>query len=103
MSPGWLTSFRGRLFFASVGGGHGRELWRSNGTAGGTRLVKDINPKKGLAPRSLTRVGRRLFLTADDGEHGQELWRSDGTAFGTRLVRDILQRRPAAGYSALTR
>src|ERR1700732_5293640 len=32
------------LFAASDGAAHGRELWQSDGTAAGTRMVLDINP-----------------------------------------------------------
>ena len=54
---------------------HGRELWRTDGTAAGTRLVHDVAPE-GLSshPRSLTASGGRLYFTADDGLTGQELW-----------------------------
>src|SRR5262249_39719521 len=54
---------------------HGRELWRSDGTAAGTVLVKDINPGSGSSnPEGLTLSGGHLFFTADDGVHGVELW-----------------------------
>lgn len=78
-----------RVFMAKRGA-EGTELWVSNGTKAGTRLVKDINPG-GLdgGPVNLTKVGRTLFFTIEDATHGRELWRTDGTRAGTRLVEDI--------------
>jgi ELWxxDGT repeat protein len=72
------------------------ELWRSDGTAGGTVQVKNIHPGAGdSSPEFLTDVGGSLFFTADDGLHGQELWTSDGTGAGTVEVKNI--RRGARG------
>ncbi len=42
-----LTNFQGTLYFAggaAVEGRAGVELWRSDGTVGGTFMVKDIDP-----------------------------------------------------------
>src|SRR5262249_34955493 len=75
---------------------NGVELWKSDGTAAGTLLVKDIFP--GLSffgapnssfPSNLTAVGNTLFFSATDGVNGTELWKSDGTTAGTVLVKDI--------------
>ena len=89
--PDELITFGGRLYFnADEGLPSGRELWTSDGTAGGTLLVKDI--WKGLAdsaPSELGAAGNRLFFTADDGVRGRELWTSDGTAAGTRMVKEL--------------
>ena len=87
---GQLTNVSGTLYFSADDGRHGQELWRSDGTVRGTRMVKDINP----GPRSgyfsgITPVGRTLYFSADDGVHGVELWRSDGTRAGTRMVKDL--------------
>ena len=97
-NPRDLASSGGILFFeANDGpGGHGDELWRSNGSETGTTLVKDINPSGSSSPYELTEVGAEVFFRADDGTYGRELWASDGSEAGTRRVKDI---NPGAGYS----
>ena len=88
--PRELTHVGRVVFFSATDGTHGRELWATDGTPEGTRLVRDIRPgDAGSTPRSLTRVGGLLYFSADDGSHGRELWVSDGTRPGTRLVRDL--------------
>jgi ELWxxDGT repeat protein len=90
--PHSLTNVNGTLFFSANDGVHGREVWRSDGTANGTGLVKDINPGSADALKkyaNLVNVNGILFFTANDGTHGRELWRSDGTVGGTALVKDI--------------
>ena len=89
-SPRDLTAMGSKLFFGADDGGSGAELWVSDGTAIGTRLVKDINVGVGsAAPLHLTQVGSTLYFRAHDGVNGYELWASDGTEVGTYLVKDI--------------
>jgi ELWxxDGT repeat protein len=78
------------LFFGGFGSG-GAQVWRTDGTAPGTKLVASIAPGffAGTTPSFLTVVGGKLFFSANDGAHGTELWVSDGTAAGTNLVKDI--------------
>ena len=80
-------------YFAANHPSYGRELWRTNGTRAGTRLVRDIRPgpKSSLAfaEDSFVEFRGQLYFVADDGQHGSELWRTDGTRKGTRMVRDI--------------
>src|SRR6185295_3047231 len=79
------------VFFPASDGINGFELWRSDGTAAGTRLVADICPGSCTSfPRGFAVVGARVFFVADDGFHGSELWRSDGTAAGTVQVKDLI-------------
>ncbi len=88
--PSNLTVLNGALFFSANDGAHGAELWTSDGTAEGTRMVKDILPgAMGSGPGSFAVVSGVLFFTAGDEQHGPELWRSDGTPQGTWMVRDI--------------
>lgn len=68
----------------------GIELWASDGTVSGTRLVKDIiTGESSSNPRSLVAFDGSLFFRADDGRHGIELWTSDLTADGTTMLKDI--------------
>jgi ELWxxDGT repeat protein len=88
--PGYLTNVNGTLFFRANDGTNGNELWKSDGTSGGTTLVKDIHSGiSGSDARSLTNVNGTLFFQANDGTNGIELWKSDGTTAGTTLVKDI--------------
>ena len=76
-NPRWLTNVRGTLLFVAGDGSraHGTELWKSDGTASGTKLVADLNPgEESSAPRYLKLAGGRLFFWANDGLHGFELW-----------------------------
>src|SRR5262249_45248093 len=50
-----LTNVNGTLFFRANDGVTGGELWKSNGTAAGTVLVKDIRPGPDFGyPENLT-------------------------------------------------
>jgi ELWxxDGT repeat protein len=70
-----ITAVDRWLYFLADDGIHGRELWASNGTRGGTFLIADMWPGPGGAPAdNLTNVEGRLYLAADDGVHGKELW-----------------------------
>lgn len=77
------------VFFAADDGTRGRELWKSDGSAAGTVLVKDIAASGSSSPTELVNVGGTLYFTADDGIRGRELWKSDGSTAGTVLVKDI--------------
>ena len=88
--PDGLINVNGTVFFNATDATYGNELWKTDGTAAGTVLVKDINPgSNGSYLSDLTNVNNTLFFTADDGKNGAELWKTDGTAAGTVLVKDI--------------
>jgi len=84
------TTAHGALFRADGGNGKGGELWRTDGSAAGTKFVKDVWPGPNSSSMSYgLRLGTSVFFEANDGTHGSELWRSDGTNQNTALVRDI--------------
>jgi len=93
-----LVVFQGQLyFFASAEDPQHQGLWRSDGTAAGTRLIRAVDPPSGTYAGGrfffsplLTPAANHLFFLADDGVHGLELWASDGTPEGTVLVKDIV-------------
>src|SRR3954471_8355928 len=85
-APDQLTVAGGRLFYTEA---FSVQLWKSDGTAAGTVLVKDINPGGFSGLHNLTNVAGTLYFTADDGTNGEELWKSDGTDAGTVMVKDI--------------
>ncbi len=78
------------LAFAVDDGVHGREPWSSDGTPGGTALLRDVfSGPTGSGVTSFTAAAGQLYFAAADDGHGFELWRTDGTPAGTRLVQDI--------------
>jgi ELWxxDGT repeat protein len=88
--PWYLTNVNGILYFQASDGTNGSELWKSDGTAAGTVMVKDIaSGTASGSPHGLTDVNGTLFFQANDGTNGYELWKSDGTAAGTVMVKDI--------------
>jgi ELWxxDGT repeat protein len=89
-APSSLRNVNGTLFFTADDGTHGLELWKSDGTAAGTTLVKDITPgSASSSPGNLTNVNGKVFFTANDGTGVWKLWQSDGTAVGTVLVANL--------------
>ncbi|CAN5586609.1 hypothetical protein BH11BAC3_BH11BAC3_06900 [soil metagenome] len=85
-----MVSSNGKLFFtADYNSGAGLELYTTDGTAQGTKLLSDINnnPYMGSNPNHLTPLNGLLYFAADDG-NGNKLWVSNGTAAGTKLARN---------------
>lgn len=74
------------IVFLANDGVHGEQLWVSNGTSSGTRMLTTSNMTN---IGYITRLGIRALFAANDGTYGTELWITDGTPGGTRLVKDI--------------
>lgn len=84
-----LMAFGDKLLFSARVDTRGRELWITDGTIAGTRLVKDIYEGGSSSPILLAVSGTTAYFTASDTTHGRELWATDGTEAGTQLVLDL--------------
>ena len=80
-----------KFYFAATSAATGTELYSTDGTIGGTTLVKDIFPGgTGSSPyQNFALLNGYLYFSAATAAEGRELWRTDGTAAGTTLVKDI--------------
>ena len=82
-----LVRFDGRVWFRADDGTHGRELWASDGTAGGTQVFLDLVPGSGSSdPLALTPIGDRLYFGADTGLDDAVPWVTDGTVLGSHAL-----------------
>ena len=89
-NTGILGIYNGQLIIAANDGTNGAELWKSDGTSGGTTLIKDINPGSNSSEISGGIIYNGLYyFAANNGSSGIELWVTDGTNGGTQLVKDI--------------
>lgn len=88
--PSELTAIGNELWFGANDGVNGAELWVTDGTSSGTRMVKDINSGSGASsnPSSFVGYNGMVYFSANSAS-GYELWSSDGTSAGTTLVKDI--------------
>ncbi len=82
-----------KFFFTARTPTQGIELWISDGTSGGTQVVKDINPGSGsgvdTTGGSYLYTTSALFFSGNDGTFGNELWKTDGSSANTSMVKDI--------------
>ncbi|MCB1493512.1 MAG: hypothetical protein KDJ77_17240, partial [Rhodobiaceae bacterium] len=99
------------LFAAHDDANFNQEVWITDGTAGGTMKLKDINQvsngsggTNGSYPYLAEGIelNGNLLFSADDGVHGRELWTTDGTETGTTLLLDVDTREfaPGSPYSS---
>ncbi|MEB3831470.1 ELWxxDGT repeat protein, partial [Phormidium sp. CCY1219] len=70
-SPKNLTNINGTRYFTAYDGTNGTELWKSDGTEGGTVLVKDIRSGSvSSSLKNLTNINGTLYFRANDGTNG---------------------------------
>ena len=92
-----LTAVGDLLYLTPLVHSVGQEMWVSDGTPEGTRLLVDTLPgPESSAPHQLEAVDGRLLFAAGAPGIGSELWTTDGAADGTRLVLDLAEG-PASG------
>jgi ELWxxDGT repeat protein len=81
LSDGLWVPEQGLLYFLAFATPGDEQLWRTDGTPGGTFAVRSLPSQ--LAP-SLADFRGKLYFDARDGSDSSELWESDGTPAGTR-------------------
>ncbi len=86
----YFIEYNGKVYFSATDADHGSELWVSDGTTAGTKMLLDINPgSTGSNPAYLTLFNDSIFFVATDATAGREIFVSDGTAEHTHLVGDF--------------
>lgn len=87
---GPIAELHGVSYFAATTLETGSELWRSDGTLAGTRVVRDIGSGTDSSwPRYLTVLDDQVYFAATSPGAGRELWATDGTWAGTVQVVDL--------------
>ncbi len=97
MNPNQFCKVGNRLYFTGRDATHGTELWTSDGTAAGTRMVKDITPSGDSSIGHLTALGDTLYFLA-----ANTLWKTDGTEAGTVTVQDENATPKISGINIMT-
>ena len=87
-SPREFLAIGSTTFFVATANSKG-ELWRTDGTSAGTKIVK--GPRDGVlsSVSGLTDLNGTLYFWANGGDKNTGLWKSDGTDSGTVFVKDI--------------
>ncbi|MBG1263756.1 beta strand repeat-containing protein [Nostoc commune] len=91
-APTYLTAVGNTLYFVTDSDNDfNLELWKSDGTSGGTVNIRTNGqaPNVGLGSFNLTAIANSLYFVGNDATTGLELWKTDGTDANTVLVKDI--------------
>lgn len=84
------ANYNGFIFFSATNGTNGTELYKTDGTAAGTSLVKELIPGiEGGMGDAYMYTNSGLVFAGNNGTSGVEPWKSDGTAAGTFQIADI--------------
>ncbi len=108
-APVILGNLGEEIVFAAESNVEGRELWKTDGTSGGTAIVRDIDNGVGLssAPFPLTLAQNAypfsdlIFFGAETAGGGIELYKTDGTTVGTVQVANLSPDKLAKGGSRI--
>jgi ELWxxDGT repeat protein len=102
-NPAHFFTLNGLVLFTASAATSGNEIWKTDGTLGGTLLLKDINP----GPAGCTEIelfpglsvplflgfhayNNQAFFQANDGSSTGELWITDGTTANTVQIKNIV-------------
>ncbi|MDP9955454.1 ELWxxDGT repeat protein [Epilithonimonas hungarica] len=86
-----FTEYNGKVYFsASDGITSGSELWVTDGTEQGTKMLKDIAPgTAGSFPEKMVVYKDKLYFFATNASNVKQLWETDGTEDGTKALASV--------------
>jgi ELWxxDGT repeat protein len=103
-SPKLFYPLNGKVLFVAKNATTGEEIWKTDGTSGGTTILADINPGPGSSTSidlfpgfsisifsSFHTFNNHAYFIASDGNSTGELWSTDGTGANTILLKNIVQ------------
>lgn len=71
-----MIEFNNKIYFAATSSPtEDQELWETDGTTAGTKMVYKINPSGSSAVDDFTILDSTLYFTAYDSKIGAELWK----------------------------
>ncbi|MDD3280017.1 MAG: T9SS type A sorting domain-containing protein [Bacteroidales bacterium] len=89
-NPSGFFEWNNQVIFTAFTNDYGNELWISDGSTAGTRMIKDIYPgTESSWAKEFTLYNNKLYFTAADTLSNMELWVSDCTTTGTVKVKEI--------------
>lgn len=84
-----------KIYFVLETSTYGSEPWVTDGTAAGTRMLKDIQVGPGWSiATDFEKVGNTVFFFAYPAGDTRKLYKTDGTEAGTMLVADQIDGNP---------
>ncbi len=83
--------FNNKFFFTAYSAATGSELWVTDGTSTGTKMVRDINPGAGdgASFSNVVYTTNAVYFIGNDGINGNELWKTTGSLASTKMVANI--------------
>ncbi len=85
-----FSSINETLLFSASNERNNEELWITNGTKDGTKLLKELflgsNPS---SPKHFFKHQDKVYFTANNAKSESELWQTDGSLNGTKLIKKI--------------
>lgn len=99
--PSNFAEYKGKVYFsASNGLENGAELWVTDGTEPGTKMLKDIIPgTTGSFPEKMMVHKNKLYFLLTNTGNVRQLWESDGTESGTKLLSSVASASSLISYN----
>ena len=85
--PHNMRAVNGTMYFQAERAGQGNELWATDGTASGTRFIKDLySGPNSSNPHSFVGMNGKVYFLAKGANNTDDLWETDGTTTGTKVI-----------------